>query len=1287
MFISAKEREIEGIFALLFYRHPDNITTSMRQGLFLLLFLLLSCAASAQFTNPDCPGFEDVPYFYIDDTQLCEGENGVCLEIKVEDYVAVESFQFILSWNPNVLEYNESSFSQTGALGMQVFNSVNQSQFGFITIVYISDAETIVDGTAIFEICFDVVGEPGDCANFQVIGGLNVTSPEVVYGGCQPFNFSHFSLGDIKIKCIDLYAQISACHSNSGTGSITIDPCGGVPLYSYNITGPSTASGTINANESATEFNLPAGIYTVTLSDAAGNTFMEMVEIENSQNLSVELINLNLPICSNSTNGELEVAGNGGENLLGFGYEYEWSNGQYTPVLTDLVSTVYSVTVTDINGCTATDDYDLGLIPPIEVVASTTPDFCDGGVGTLTFSITGGTPIINGGYKVRIFQSATLIAATFGETITNLDAGPYEIEIEDASGCPKDTIVVVEEIQEELTSTTTTEAISCAGVCDGSFELTINQLGNFTFDNVVSPGSGTATDVNVVGNTITASNLCGGNWIVGAVDNDTSCEFDTIIFIVEPIELTVEIGQAINSTDCDNPDGFIFVADNGGTGDIEYTWSPNVNNTNTYIGAEEGVYTITVEDENGCTASTSTEIFQDGGAQVEITVLDGIGCNGSTQGTLSALPDGDSPLNYTFVWNNLTLGLEHDTGQSTNVDAGEYEVVMTHLTSSCVSRDTVDLFSTNDLTFDVTGTDLTCYGVAEGVVEVFNVVGGDGNYTVDWDGYPGQDGLILNGASAGIINFTVNDMLGCSLDGSYTLNQPDSIKLDINFNLSLQPLCHDSEDGVISIICSGGTAANGYNIDWPGAIPDETNVLTTTASGFGDGEYEVIVSDDNGCTNSIGFRFDAPDPITINENATQNFSPDCVGTCDGFVNLVVEGGTPSTTNFDYFIEWEDGFDSFERSNLCPDTYLVTVTDGNNCTSELTIDFELTGDTLTLEVDTFLTSSISCNSELGGQIVVNPEGGTGNIDNYSYEWTNAVSFASIASNLGAGIYDVTVTDEIGCTATTSFEMAGAPALGVDLFPTQTVNCSGGTFCLNVGVPFGGSGPPYLYQLNNQPPVLPIDSCITVFAGLYNLTIIDSENCILDTIVEVLEPTIPSVDLGGDLVLDLGDTDVIIEADFEGDEAIDSIIWTTIDTINCLDIECEEVELSISQDQQVSVLVTDINGCTAVDQISITVNEVRNVFLPTVFMPDLDTERTFMVHLGQGAEQINYFAVFDRWGNQVYRIDDVISDDTSMFGWTGRFNNQDAVEGVYVYIVEVLFSDGQVRRFTRDITLLR
>lgn len=1264
----------------------------MRYIFTICILLIFKGISISQFINPECVGFENVPEFSIGDQCLNEGSSNFCVNVTVNDFVNVASFQYILSWNPNILGL--ASITELGALGEPIIINDTQNGDGLAFIIWSQFNTTISqpDGAAILEICFDAEGECGDVTDIQMIGGFNIGEPQIQYAsdpnipndpGCL-FNYPTHSLGVFEVKCPDLYAQVDQCHTLGNSGSITITPVQGTGPYTYSVN-PGAMSGNIAIGDQAVIGGLSPDTYTIIVMDNIGDTYMTTVDIENKDPLTIDLVSSSAPFCANSTNGNLEVVGQGGETFGIFGYEYEWSNGQFTNEITTLTSGIYTVTVSDLNGCSTTDAYDLTVSPIIVDAMVIANDACGSGVGGFSFDITGGTPFSDGTYDVVIFN-VPFIGSSNGEIIGGLMGDDYTIDVEDSRGCSVEFLINVPGEEFEYTATVAPlEDISCFGECDGSFTLTMNEAGSFTFNDVTNPVMGLTANVTTTANSITASDLCGGIWLVSATEDDTGCPFDTTIVINEPGELEIEVGQVIDNTLCVGSNGRIILLTSGGSGGNEFTWVPDVNNTNTLDPADPGIYNVTVTDVEECTATITVEVMQAvSTGEAEINVIAGIGCNGSTQGELEATILGDDIADYTIVWNDLATNTLYDIGLTTQVDAGEYELVLTNDISGCESRDTVELVSGNDITFEVTGTDLLCFEGADGIVEVFNINGGNGVYEVEWVGYETND-LILTTANAGLVEFTVRDELGCSLDSNIILNQPMRRIPDIINNIA--PTCFGSSDGSITVNNTGGTAPNGYTFDWPGTMFDQSNVFESTASGLAAGMIELIISDDNNCMDTLMLDISGPDSLGFDQGASVILPPECVGACDGFVDLVVQGGTPDPGLVPYDIMWEDGNQSLQRSDLCPQLYTVTISDDLGCTQEIQFDFDLPGDTLTLAVDDFLTTSVGCNGDEGATVVVFAEGGAGSSDNFTYTWTDVVSLTTFADNLQEGDYTVVVTDSLGCTASTMHTVISAPELIVNLFDPPTVQCAGDSICFVPGIASGGSGPPYFYQIQNQPPVLPIDSCIVLFAGIYDMTVRDLDGCSFDTIIEVIEPSITSVDIGGDMTVELGDSDAIIDADYFSDFQIDSIVWTAIDTIMCLDIECTEVNIGFTQDQVISVMATDINGCTAIDQIQITVDEVRNVFLPTVFMPDAETERIFMVHLGQGAEVINSLSVYDRWGNEMYHIEDVASNDTGQFGWTGRFGTNDAVEGVYVYIVEVTFSDGETRRFARDLTLLR
>lgn len=1272
----------------------------MRYIIAICMFFTIISIARGQFTNPDCVGAENVPEFFIVDRVVNDDDTNVCFSIQVNNFENVGSFQFILAWDPTILEFVGPSIDNS-ALTQPIFVNDASGDDGLIFLIWsqFDASETLADGTSIVEICFDVIGDPGEESDFQLIGGFNIPEPQVQYAiddnipndsGCL-FNYPNHDIGNVEIVCDVIFSQIQQCHTTSNTGSITLNPCSPDPPFTFTVS-PGAVSGNIPDGGLEVIDNLSPGIYTVTIMDNAGGSFVEMVEIENKPELSINVDDIMNPSCANFNNGFISLEATGGESFGIFGYEFEWSNGQFTPEIIQLPSEIFSVTVSDLNGCSTTADFDLTVSEIVIDVISTNNDVCGGGVGSIDFAISGGTPDANGEYDVTIFQ-VPFVGFTDGFLLDNLEGGTYVIDVEDSVGCSDEVEVIVGGEEMEFTSMGTSTDISCFGECDGSFSVTIDDLGPFIFEPVINQMNGQPLDVFITDNSISSANLCPGTYQIIAANANNTCPYDTMITIVEPAPLTIT-SMTFPDESCVIDNGSVFFEVQGGSGGELYTWDPvefGMNTTSNVIfeAAPAGIYAVTVTDINGCTIASVAEVMMSNEAgEAEIDVLAGLGCNGSTQGELEATVVGDDIANYDIIWNNLDTNSQHDTGLTTLVDEGEYELVITNVISGCEARDTVDLVPTNDLTFEVRGSDLMCHEGGDGVIEIFNVTGGNGVYSVEWDGHPTISDLTLTVANAGTTNFIVMDELGCSLAGTFTLDQPLDISTDIDFPTYTFPTCFGSEDGMITVFSSGGTATNGYSFDWSIDAFDESGVTTSTASGFGDGEFDVMITDDNGCTDTLTFVMEEPDEINIDFNESLIISPDCVGTCDGIVELVFEGGTPDPGLVPYDIIWEDGNQSTTREGLCPDLFRITITDDNGCMKEDSIDFRLTGDTLNLFIDTIRTRPLSCGGEPDAEIAVFAEGGIGDIDNYFYQWTDNVSFGTVAENLEAGDYVITVTDEGGCTATTSFTVTDGPMLNIDLFDFPMVPCAGDSVCLIPGIPSGGAGPPYSYQLGAGNQVLPIDSCITLFAGTYDLIVFDGQlDCRLDTTIQVFEPTITSVDIGDNLEVMLGETDMFIEADYVGDFQLDSIVWTATDTVNCLDLECQDVQIDFTQDQTISVIATDVNGCIAVDQILVTVDNVRNVFLPTIFAPTVETERTFMVHLGQGAELINYLLVYDRWGNEVYRVEDVPADETTLHGWTGRFGNLDANEGVYVYIVEVVFSDGVVQRFTRDVTLLR
>lgn len=204
-----------------------------------------------------------------------------------------------------------------------------------------------------------------------------------------------------------------------------------------------------------------------------------------------------------------------------------------------------------------------------------------------------------------------------------------------------------------------------------------------------------------------------------------------------------------------------------------------------------------------------------------------------------------------------------------------------------------------------------------------------------------------------------------------------------------------------------------------------------------------------------------------------------------------------------------------------------------------------------------------------------------------------------------------------------------------------------------------------------------------SGLYELEIVNSDGyqTFIDIDIPSIEP--PLVDLGQDIVVDLGET-IRLEASHNLD-SIAGIIWTSSDDLTCID--CLNPSLTALETNIYTLTLTDINGCMTTDDIRIQVKKNRAVYIPNAFSPNADGYNdVFMIYAGKAVESIEYFQVFDRWGNLLFERQQFLPNDIA-HAWDGEFLNQTLSTGTYLYQAQINFIDGQQQAYSGTIQLLR
>lgn len=166
---------------------------------------------------------------------------------------------------------------------------------------------------------------------------------------------------------------------------------------------------------------------------------------------------------------------------------------------------------------------------------------------------------------------------------------------------------------------------------------------------------------------------------------------------------------------------------------------------------------------------------------------------------------------------------------------------------------------------------------------------------------------------------------------------------------------------------------------------------------------------------------------------------------------------------------------------------------------------------------------------------------------------------------------------------------------------------------------------------------------------------------------------------DQVVGLDSQDLLLETTADSnDGSTITFQWSPPEGLSCTD--CQEPTLSPTGDQTFMVIATDANGCTASDELNITLDFTKNIYVPNAFTPNNDGKNDIFNIYGHGIEEVN-LQIFDRWGTLVFETSD------HTIGWDGTYAGEPLNNAVFYYSLQAKFVDGDERQKTGDITLIR
>jgi large repetitive protein len=1141
----------------------------------------------------------------------------------------------------------------------------------------------------------------GLCAGAYV---CTISSP----AGCS-INVS-FTITQPPVLTATASATMATCGNANGTATGTGSGGVGPYTYSWNTT-------PIQNTQTAT--GLTTGNYIVTVTDANNCTTTATVNVPTAATPTVTITATVNVTCFGGTNGSATATTTGGSGP----YSYSWNTTplQNTPTAINLAAGTYIVTVTDANLCVSTATVTITQPPQITATQSqvnvTCFGTCDGsasvvaagGTGTYTYNW---SPAPGGGQGTA--------------NATGLCAGTYSCVISSPVTC---SITVTFSITQppQITATQSQVNVSCNGGCTGTASVVAaGGTGTYTYNWTPAPGGGQGT--------ANATGLCAGTYSC-LISSPAGCSITPSFTITQPAALV--LSAAATQSTCGNPNGSATVTITGGVSPYTVVWNtvpaqagPIASNL------LAGTYVATVTDANNCTATVSVTVPNAGSPAAVISSITNVTCFGGNDGSIDITPSGGT-LPYTFSWNSSPVQTNED---ATALPAGTYACTVVDA-NGCIAVVSATITEPPQLTIAGSSAPADCFGNATGSASVA-VTGGIGTYTYSWNSTPVQNSATATGLVAGTYICTVNDSNGCVITETVVITEPTQLTLSIaGFNVSCYNACDGqavvipaggtgtytfnwSQSGCTTAACSG-VCAGSYSVTvtdqngcvaidsttvtQPAAISITTSAVdahcnqadgavgssatggsgtltyqwisgpaTQNATGMPANTYTVIVTDQNGCSDSATALVANLNGVNATLTSVTNLT--CNGSNDGQIVTGASGG-----NSPYTYSWTAPASSATgtATGLSAGSYSLTVTDADGCTS--LISAIVTQPPVLSVTATATPSSVCAGSPV--QLVGGANGGT---PGYTYNWTPGALVGS-TQNLTptqTDTYVVTATDVNGCTATASVvatinpvPVAGATAniltgcapLCVDFSDLSNVAAPGVINSWSWDYGDGTStqqNPSHCYATPGQYTI--ILTVTTADGCTSTLTLANYIDVYAMPVAGFTASPQPTTIL--DPVITFTDTSTNAATWF----------WSFGDSLGTSTLQNPTYEYLNPTCYQVVLSVASSDGCVDTAVQNICIGPDAMIFVPNAFTPNEDNINDVFMPVGVGIDPEKFeMWIFDRWGNLIFYTDDLNK------GWDGKVQGASEVSQIdtYVWKIQAVDITGTKHNLVGKVSLIR
>jgi outer membrane protein OmpA-like peptidoglycan-associated protein len=648
--------------------------------------------------------------------------------------------------------------------------------------------------------------------------------------------------------------EMAPIKCNGGETTLKVSASGGKPPYQYAWNVPALKGDQPGA--------VVAGVYNLTLTDAAGGTFTTSITVKQPEPLSATTL-LQSAAGTGKSDGKALVQPVGGTGK----YNFAWDNAENTAAAIKLNPGEHRVTVSDANGCTATATVKVteNILPLAVQLTENSKIKCAGEKAAIAATVTGGkTPF-------------TYIWADNPANSANLDvlAGAYQLTVKDAAGTTATATLTVKQ-PDPITATATAVSAASTGKADGKASVQgKGGTGKYTYlwDNAETG--------------VSTAKLNNGKHSVTLTDAN-GCTATATVEITENILPLVVSMEEIGKIKCSGQPTTVKLSVSGGKEPYQYKWSDaKISDLPTSLLA--GVYTVTVTDAPGTTSTATINIRQPQQIAVNATAL-APASTGNSDGKASVQALGGAGK-FTYAWDN-----SETTATAAKLAPAQHAVTVTDA-NGCTATATVQI-TENVLALAATITEtgqIKCAGEKSGLK--VTVSGGKPPFKYQWSAKEWFSDEVVN-VHAGAYEVTVSDAKGNTQVLSATVKGPDPLLVSIV--RSGGATTDRTKDGWATVDIKGGKTP--YNIAWDNA---ET---IASASKLTLGNHGVTVTDAAGCTNTaaieIGKRM-LPELSAANLQSGQairveqlkfaadssSLSPECYPVLNEVYNFLQENGT------------------------------------------------------------------------------------------------------------------------------------------------------------------------------------------------------------------------------------------------------------------------------------------------------------------------------------------------------------------------------------------------------------